>query len=106
EQGMAMYRDPTLAGLLANNLGNVLQARGRNAEAEAYLREALAAMRDLRDDLELGNVLGVLGEVVAAQGRRAEAEGYWREAIALLERFPDDMRAQHLLGVPRRNLGL
>ncbi len=63
-------------------------------------------MRDLRDDLELGNVLGVLGEVVAAQGRRAEAEGYWREAIALLERFPDDMRAQHLLGVPRRNLGL
>ncbi len=94
-----------LAGLLANNLGNVLQARGRNAEAEAYLREALTAMRDLRDDLECGNVLGVLGEVVAAQGRRAEAEGYWREAIALLEPLTDTVRAQRLLDVPRRNLG-
>lgn len=92
------------AAMALNNLGNVLQARGRFVESEEAMREAVALFRDLEDPVELANALGVLGEVVAAQGRRVEAEPHWREAIALLEPYTIDVRVQRLLAGARKNL--
>jgi serine/threonine-protein kinase len=64
-------------------LAVVLQDRGRFAEAETYLREALALRRrDLGEEHEdVAGTLSDLAWVVRNQGRSEEAEGYLRQAL-------------------------
>jgi tetratricopeptide (TPR) repeat protein len=60
-----------------SNLGTVLQAQGRLADA------AMAYRRALELDAGLAEALGNLGSVLLAQGKRAEAIGCFERAVGL-----------------------
>jgi tetratricopeptide (TPR) repeat protein len=87
-----------------SNLGGVLQAQGKFAEAETVYREALAMRRKLLGSEHPGvaNLLGGLAEVLLAQGKFAEAEASARECLAVREkRLPEGWEmfdARSLLG--------
>ena len=71
-----------------NNMGMLLQAQGKLAEAEPFCREALEISRRVLgeehpDTLSTTNNMGFL---LAAQGRIAEAEPYLREALEKIRR--------------------
>ena len=77
-----MYREalgahPGWLGAL-NNLGNILQARGRLAEAEKVYREALAVEPDFAE------ALFNLGATLNALGRRDEARACYEQVLVLL----------------------
>ncbi|HWZ67205.1 MAG TPA: tetratricopeptide repeat protein [Stellaceae bacterium] len=79
-----------------NNLGNVLYALGRPAEAEASCREALRLRPDYPEaHINLGNALHALG-------RPAEAEASHREALRLR---PENPEAHNNLGIVLYALG-
>ena len=66
-----------------NSLGTVVQAQGRNVEAEALHRRALAMRRALPDTPPeaLAASLNDLAWALQAQGRDDEAEQHFREAL-------------------------
>ena len=72
-----------------NNLGVVLAARGKIAEAERHYREAL------RINPEFPLARNSLGTVFAAQGKTAEAAEQYRKALNI---FPDYADAHYNLG--------
>jgi tetratricopeptide (TPR) repeat protein len=66
--------------------GLVAQQREDYAEAERFYAEALAAYRDLGEEVDVAVVLNDLGEVAHAQRHYDRAEGYYREALAIDEK--------------------
>ena len=75
--------------LAHNNLGLVLEHRGRVAEAEAHYRQALQLFPDdVKAHVNLGNAL-------ARQGKPSEAVQQYEEALRIQ---PDDVRARINLG--------
>jgi eukaryotic-like serine/threonine-protein kinase len=67
------------------DLGLVLRAQGKFAEAESFLREGLATFRRTLGDAhsEVAFTLNGLAEVLAMEGKLAEAESAEREAVAI-----------------------
>jgi tetratricopeptide (TPR) repeat protein len=84
---------PGRAGLISAliNLGSVLGATGRVAEAESVFRTVVAIRLELGDDDavafgdDVGLALNNLGVLLRAAGRRAEAERAFRFAVELYE---------------------
>ncbi|MGQ0629267.1 MAG: tetratricopeptide repeat protein, partial [Phycisphaerales bacterium] len=67
-----------------NNMGVLLQAQGKLAEAETCLREALERSRRLLGESHPNTLDSVnnMGALLQSQGKYAEAEPYSREALA------------------------
>jgi eukaryotic-like serine/threonine-protein kinase len=107
-EGLAMSRklfgneNPTVANALTH-LGNVIETRGRHAEAETVLGEALAMSRKLfgNEDLKVARLLIDLAIVMASQVRLTEAETLSREALSmqrkLLGEHPDVAKSLYVL---------
>jgi tetratricopeptide (TPR) repeat protein len=70
------------AGALSQALGWALLLEGRPAEAEAELRRACDALREIGEVSFLSTVAGMLAEAVLAQGRVDEAAELTRESEA------------------------
>ena len=70
-----------------NNLAGLLQATGRNAEAEPLYREALEIDRNTLGEAhpDYAILLNNLAGLLQATGRDAEAEPLYREALAVFE---------------------
>jgi tetratricopeptide (TPR) repeat protein len=66
-----------------SNLGNVLRAQGKLAEAEPLLREALEVFRRKLGNEHPGTLKSInyLGLLLRAQGEYDEAEALLREAL-------------------------
>jgi tetratricopeptide (TPR) repeat protein len=91
QSGYIYYR-----ALATNNLGNVLLARGRLGEAEAYLLGSLRLWRQTTDEVMLANTLGTLGETFVRQAQPASARPVYDESLELLARHLDDAFALRL----------
>jgi tetratricopeptide (TPR) repeat protein len=68
-------------------LADVLRARQRYGEGEAYLREAVQQYREMAgpEHPRVANALHALGDVVAAQDRPDEATQLYRETLRMLQ---------------------
>ncbi len=77
KQALSMRPD---SHYILDSMGWVLYRLGRNDEALAYLRKALAAQYD-------PEIAAHLGEVLWVSGQQAEAKALWEKAQ---EAFPDD----------------
>ena len=64
-------------------LGEVALRRGHYEEAEEYLTQALAAMREIGDRLGEGVAPIFLGEMAMRHGHYEVAEGYLEQSVAL-----------------------
>ncbi len=81
-----------------NDLGNLLKATGRTAEAEAKYRRALEIFAKLADDhpavtdfrSSLAIVHNNLGNLLAETGRPAEAEPKYRRALEIKQKLAAD----------------
>ena len=81
---------PTASGAFAQLvLGWVLVRNGNLAEGEAYLDEAIPALRALREPLPLAEALLARAESEAAIGHRAEANAALEEADAMIGEMAD-----------------
>jgi len=84
------------------SLARACEADGRPADAEAHLREVVAAYRRRPDPADLVDALGSLGMTLTGRGKFAEAEAILREALALCEKKDPDAwataHARSLLG--------
>lgn len=96
------------------HLGNVLRARGRYAEAETLLREAVEAEKRLtrgQDGPLLARTMNRLALLYAAQGKYAAAEPILRDVLAMWKRMlrgqdhPEVVSALHNLGGVLRDAG-
>jgi tetratricopeptide (TPR) repeat protein len=98
-------------GFSHHDLGGVLQALGKHAEAEAAYRRALGIAKKLADEFptvpgyrgELAGDLNSLGWLLKVRGRPAEAETAFRQALAIQEKLVADFpsrpgHAQDLAG--------
>lgn len=76
--------DPKTAASL-NNLGTVLQAQGRFADAEPVLRRSLAIKEKTLgpDSPSTAHTLNNLAQVLVELGRKSEAERYAARAAAI-----------------------
>lgn len=77
---------------LATTLGNrayLLQALGKNSQAEPFSRECLAIQRKLidGDHPDLASSMTNLGMLLHALGKEAEAEPLYRDALAMRKRL-------------------
>ncbi len=79
--------NPTTA-VLAQNLGLALHRRGRDAEAEPHLRDALRGLEMALgpDHPNLGPTMKNLALVLDATGRPAEADSLFRASVAFTRR--------------------
>ncbi len=66
------------------------QGSQRYAEAEQWQREALAAMRQVEDEVPLAHHLHSYGVLLCDMGRSSEAEDLLREAVEIRRRAADD----------------
>jgi tetratricopeptide (TPR) repeat protein len=92
-----------------NNLGNLLQATGRVADAEKAYRQALQLRERLVTEhpqvveykIDLGRTLGALASLYATQGKSEEGRQYLERARKMLrevvDKYPDLVEAQRLL---------
>jgi tetratricopeptide (TPR) repeat protein len=92
-----------------NNLGVLLQATGRAAEAEKAQRQALQLYEQLVAEhpqvveykIDLGRTLGALGRLYATQGKSEEGRQYLERARKMLrevvDKYPDLVKAQQVL---------
>lgn len=78
------YVHPTLPGF-----ARLLVVRGKTAEAEALLRDALARTES-GDKWEVADCEEALAELCAGLGRGSEAEALYRSAVARRERIAED----------------
>lgn len=74
------------AGEAWHNRAGLLAQLGRHAEAEASLREAVAAFRAAGDETREARSLELLGMLYTGRGLLREAERTYTEALTLLER--------------------
>ncbi|MBM4051615.1 MAG: serine/threonine protein kinase [Planctomycetes bacterium] len=88
-----------------NNMGRLLQAQGKLAEAEPYYREALEKRRRTLGEEHPSTLtsIGNMGFLLQAQGKLAEAEPYCREALekrrrTLGEEHPDTLTSISSMG--------
>ncbi|NJM69257.1 MAG: tetratricopeptide repeat protein [Scytonema sp. RU_4_4] len=72
-----------------SNLGRLLEARGKLAEAEPYYRDALEMRKRLfeGDHLDIAISLTNLGLLLEAQGKITEAEPYYRDALTMYRKL-------------------
>ena len=68
-------------------LGVIENAAGRNVEAEAYFRQALALREQVQGDdaLDIAVTLNGLGNALGALGREKEAEQVLKRAVSVIE---------------------
>jgi tetratricopeptide (TPR) repeat protein len=76
-------------GQALNNLGNVYDAQGRWAEAEACYQQSLVILREFGDRVGEGKTLENLALLKEAQGEVAGALQLEREALRVLETTED-----------------
>jgi serine/threonine protein kinase/tetratricopeptide (TPR) repeat protein len=83
------------------NMGVLLQAQGRIAEAEPYYREALDRHRRVSGPDHPGTLLAMnnMGFLLWSQGRHAEAEPYWRDALDGRRRVLGDGHPDTLISI-------
>ena len=88
-----------------NNMGALLVAQGKPAEAEPYYREALEGNRSVLGDDHPGTLVSInnMGFLLQAQGKLAEAEPYYREAQETRRRVLGDDHSHTLTSV--HNMG-
>lgn len=79
--------DPRLSDCL-DNVGWILQIRGKKAEAEPVLKRSLRIMERVKGSDHPDNswILASLGGVYLYQGKYQEAEEYYRRAITIDEK--------------------
>ena len=65
------------------NMGGLLRAQGKFAEAEPYYREALEKFRRVLGETDQETIRSInnMGVLLAEQGRLADAEPFYREAL-------------------------
>jgi CHAT domain-containing protein/Tfp pilus assembly protein PilF len=83
-------QDAAIVATSLHNLGFVLDARGRSAEAVSFHRDALAMQRRLSkggDSSHVANSLNSLALALQADGRLADAEPLLREALDMRRRL-------------------
>ncbi len=85
-----------------SGLGGVLAQKGRYAEAETYLREALE-LRQKKKHPDVAESLGGLGSLYFRTGKLAEAEKYFRMNLDMLLKVPG--LARSTLAYPETGLG-
>ena len=90
-----LIRDPN-CWMAQNNLGNLLLARGKPAEAETFFREAL------RFSPNYAESLNNIGSALATQGRLAEAIQHFERVLQLK---PDYAEAHYNIGTALANQG-
>jgi tetratricopeptide (TPR) repeat protein len=78
--------DAVGAGLIEQNLGNMLFRRDRYREAEGYYREARARYAAAGDERQLGQIDACLATTMIFQHRFRDAERLYEEALARAER--------------------
>jgi SagB-type dehydrogenase family enzyme len=91
----------SLQGVLHAELGDVLRATGRHAEARAAYEAALAIAQDLGDFRGQGIDQGHLGALALAEGRQEEALMRYQAALALFQKIREpalEALAWHQLG--------
>lgn len=86
-------RQPKLEAGAYTNLGQVLVAQGRPAEAESVWEQALLVFRDQGDALGQGITLSNLAAVASSQGQLARSRDLNREALIWLRQVN---ASQHL----------
>ncbi|HEX7291993.1 MAG TPA: tetratricopeptide repeat protein [Conexibacter sp.] len=87
--------------ITCHQLGVVLQARGRLADAQIEYERARVVSEQLEDDALLAGVHHQLGILEQLRGRPAEAEASYRTALSISERLGNESliaRAYHQLG--------
>ncbi len=102
--------------LCQNNIGLLLCAMGKPAEADKAYRQAIATQRQLASDYpktarfrsDLAMTHGNLGLLAVERGRTSEAEQVYLEAIGiqkqLIDEFPDRPDYRHDLAISYNNL--
>jgi non-specific serine/threonine protein kinase/serine/threonine-protein kinase len=88
-----------------NNMGFLLQAQGKLAEAEPYFREGLEKFRRVLGAEHPDTLASInnMGDLLQAQGKLAEAEPYFRESLeksrrVLGEEHPDTLTSINNMG--------
>jgi len=71
------------AARAATLLGRIRLGGGRPDEAERWLLDALAVLREVAAHYETARALDALGEVAELRGQRELAQGHYREALDL-----------------------
>ncbi|MGW3418160.1 ATP-binding protein [Streptomyces phaeochromogenes] len=71
------------AARAATLLGRIRLGDGRPDEAERWLLDALAVLREVAAHYETARALDALGEVAELRGQRELAQGHYREALDL-----------------------
>jgi tetratricopeptide (TPR) repeat protein len=87
-----------------NNLGAILHAAGRDAEADPVLRRALLIAETAGDDKLIGPILNGLGLSLMDQGEAARAEPVLRRALAIFEKSSGSDSLE--VGRAANNLGM
>jgi len=89
-----------------NNMGGLLLAQGKLAEAEPYHREAMEKRRRVLGDDHPDTLTSInnMGSLLREQAKLAEVEPYWREAMekrrrVLGEEHPDTLTSINNMGV-------
>jgi eukaryotic-like serine/threonine-protein kinase len=102
--------DPTTLTSL-NSMGIMLSEQGLNAEAEAYVREAVGRYRRILGDEHRDTLTAInnMGALLQSLGRYTEAEAYLRESLEIFRRtlgdeHPSTLHAIHNMGALLRHL--
>ena len=98
--------------LSLNNLGSLLQAQGKLAEAQPYYARALAIQEKVLgpEHPNTASSLNNLGYLLQAQGKLAEAQPYYARALAIREKVlgpdhPDTATSLNNLGYLLQSAG-
>lgn len=88
-----------------NEMGFLLWAQGKPAEAEPYFHEALEKRRRVLGEEDLGTLQSInnMGVLLQAQGKPADAEPYFRESMEKRRRVLGEEQPETLISI--NNMG-
>ena len=101
-------RDPVRAGLIRERLGRYLWVAGREADAAAAYRDAVATLPAEPPSAERARVVAAEGQLLMLNGRAREAIARCEEALAVarpLGARAEEGQALNTLGIARSGLG-